>query len=130
MGVNYYLHTPPECVYCGAGGEILHIGKSSFGWCFSLHVIPGRFDDLDDWASLWSIEGYTIYDENENLVSAAKMRQVITERTRPLRVTKDFDFTANDAELGPNNLLRSVIDGHHCIGHGKGTWDLIVGEFS
>lgn len=33
------------------------------------------------------------------------------------------------AELGPNNLLRSKIDGVHCIGH-DGMCDLIIGDFS
>lgn len=25
---------------------------------------------------------------------------------------------------------RNYVDGRHCIGHGEGTWDYIVGEFS
>ena len=39
-------------------------------------------------------------------------------------------FMQNNAEHGPNGLVRSKIDGHHCIGHGAGTWDLEVGDFS
>ena len=35
----------------------------------------------------------------------------------------------NHAFLGPKNLLRARVDGRHCIGNGKGTWDLIAGEF-
>ena len=47
MGTNYYLHRPRtnECEHCGRADEAppLHIGKSSSGWCFSLHV--RRADD-------------------------------------------------------------------------------------
>jgi hypothetical protein len=35
----------------------------------------------------------------------------------------------NQSCRGPNNLLRHQI-GRYCVGHGAGTWDLIVGEFS
>ena len=40
MGTNYYLHKKPPCEACGHEPAPLHIGKSSGGWCFSLHVIP------------------------------------------------------------------------------------------
>jgi hypothetical protein len=36
---------------------------------------------------------------------------------------------ANQSERGPNNLLRSKIDGVHCVGH-DGMCDLIAGDFS
>jgi hypothetical protein len=34
MSTNYYLHE-----YVSTDPKILHIGKSSGGWCFSLHVV-------------------------------------------------------------------------------------------
>lgn len=50
MGTNYYLRLKSEiCPHCGRGDEgLLHIGKSSAGWCFSLHVM-NRIQSLDDW---------------------------------------------------------------------------------
>lgn len=42
---------------------------------------------------------------------------------------EDF-HKCNQSERGPNGLLRHKIDGKHCISHGQGTWDCIVGEFS
>jgi hypothetical protein len=36
----------------------------------------------------------------------------------------------NYSERGPNGLSRSKVDGHHCISHGDGTWDMIKGYFS
>jgi len=44
MGTNYYLvkNERPPCPCCERTyvQERLHIGKSSGGWCFALHVIP------------------------------------------------------------------------------------------
>lgn len=82
MGTNYYLEPKPPCQCCGRPFEQLHIGKSSAGWCFALHVIPERgIKDLDDWVRIWSQPEARIVDE-------------------------------------------------YCIGHGAGTLDLLVGEFS
>jgi len=36
----------------------------------------------------------------------------------------------NQAEPGPDGLARHKVNDGHCIGHGEGTWDLIIGEFS
>jgi hypothetical protein len=36
----------------------------------------------------------------------------------------------NHSEKGPKGLLRHKIEGGHCIKHGVGTWDCILGEFS
>ena len=53
MGTNYYLTEDCEC--CGRAFPDLHIGKSSGGWCFSLHVIPSEgLNSLDEWESRFS----------------------------------------------------------------------------
>ena len=130
MGTNYYLKSPP-CPHCGKAEEPLHIGKSSAGWCFSLHVIPeAGINSLDDWLNLFTIGSMKIYDEYDTQISKAEMVDVITNISRDWLVSAGFDFESNHAEPGPNNLVRYKVDGVHCIGHGKGTWDLIAGEFS
>jgi hypothetical protein len=45
MGTNYYARSknaPPKCTECGhqPSGIDMHIGKSSFGWTYSLRVYP------------------------------------------------------------------------------------------
>ena len=137
MGTNYYLKLD-ICEHCRRESEQLHIGKSSAGWCFSLHVRrPGvMWDDvpaesLDDWRTLWSKPNTMIVDEYGDSIDPAEMERIITGRSwQPSREQDEHWYVQNQAEPGPFGLARSRIDGRHCIGHGEGTWDLISGEFS
>jgi len=150
MGTNYYwVKEDTTCQHCGRRDpdEVrLHIGKSSAGWCFGLHVDPSiGIKSLDDWIERFK----TGFIENEygDLVSVEDMIDEITVREalisfdsrasiwnmnnlEPMQYRDEAEFhRKNDSERGPNNLLRHRI-GRHCVGHGAGTWDLIVGEFS
>ena len=66
------------------------------------------------------------------------MLAIITERSWKRKKFKadgwyssQADFhEKNHSEDGPNGLLRHKIDGTHCIGHGEGTYDYTIGEFS
>lgn len=129
MGTNYYHHEKAPCECCGRGYERTHIGKSSGGWCFSLHVIPedGIFD-LNDWKKRLG-KGH-IEDEYGCVLTVDDLMSVICERSWTEREHNAHFLASNNAEPGPNGLLRHQIDGRHCIGHGEGTWDLLVGEFS
>ena len=112
MGTNYFLRRP-DCPCCGQSRPDMHIGKSSAGWCFTLHVIPeDRINTLEDWQSLFAIEGAYIVDEYGRGVSVADMLRCITARSR-----RD------------QPLQRHPIDGHHCVGHGPGTYDYCPGDF-
>ena len=132
MGTNYYL-TLDVCEHCGRGSERLHIGKSSAGWCFSLHVIPDEgINDLSDWEARWSQPNVRIVDEYGDVIPPETMLATITNRQ--WKGTKTIDtpdwLASNHAERGPRGLARYRVDGHHCIGQGVGTYDLITGEFS
>lgn len=136
MGTNYYIESEPDCPTCGRPFEQMHIGKSSAGWCFSLHVIPELgLNGLEDWKKYW--KGKTIRNEYGGEITEEQMVSIITERSWPDRKSSDSFkpyYTSmlekNHVVEGPNGLLRHKIDGVHCIGHGEGTWDLITGEFS
>lgn len=115
-----------------------HIGKSSGGWCFGLHVDQTieiedrliRIRSLDDWQHVMNLPGIRINNEYGDQISSSEMVDIITKRQGlPVPVSKDF-LAQNSASLGPNNLLRHRLDGRHCVGHGNGTYDLIVGDFS
>lgn len=134
MGTNYYLHEKPPCGDCGRGYKPLHIGKSSGGWCFSLHAIPDEgLTSLDAWDARIRKLGVEVLDEYGRFVSPDEMISIITERSwfesKFAGRTREF-LDQNHAEDGPNGLLRHRLDGRHCVGHGAGTYDLIAGEFS
>jgi hypothetical protein len=131
MGTNYYLHFK-VCPHCNKPAEILHIGKSSAGWCFALHVNPeGGINDLADWIQKFNADGSKILNEYDDELGVGDMLQIITERSwNGTIVHSDSWYAQNHAQLGPHGLSRHAIDGRHCIGHGFGTYDYITGEFS
>lgn len=146
MGTNYYLHHPPKnkCEHCGREDqeEPLHIGKSSAGWVFALHIIPEMgVNDLEDWLPLF--RRGTIKNEYGDTLTDDDMVTIILRRFG----LRDFDDPARQAAMkathlseeafhhsngsmrGPNNLLRSKLS-KFCVKHGEGTWDCLVGDFS
>lgn len=134
MGTNYYLKIDP-CPHCGRCDEEWHIGKSSGGWCFSLHVIPERnINTLDDWRREWSRPNRAIKNEYGDTVTIEEMEQAITQRewrpgTTPLGYqSREHFHRLNHSTDGPNGLLRHSAS--NCVGHGEGTWDYCLGEFS
>lgn len=134
MGTNYYAQTISDiCQHCGRGNESekLHIGKSSAGWCFSLHTIPELgILDLPDWQREWAKPGVIILDEYDDVLSPEEMVQEITNRSWPHKSDRTAEYlNANNAVEGPNNLMRHRI-GPYCVSHGAGTWDCLSGEFS
>lgn len=132
MGTNYYVKSSP-CACCGHTPEALHIGKSSAGWTFALHVHPELgLNSLDDWKTYLSDKG--IEDEYGQEISLTDLLITITDRSnksgRPpgdYASWKQF-HAANQSMAGPNGLVRWRTS-DHCIGHGDGTWDLCVGNY-
>lgn len=144
MGTNFYLHLEPKmCPTCNhdSGPPPLHIGKSSGGWCFSLHVEPGDPEhpgDLAGWIALFGTPGTRIVDEYGEEKTSDEMLAIIRDRKwaregdgKPYGYSSWEEFHRRNGSLpGPNGLVRHRVDGVHCIANGEGTWDLIVGEFS
>jgi len=174
MGTNYYYNQSSSCEKCGSvlEQERRHIGKSSVGWCFSLHVYPEEgINTLDDWINhIHSNVGY-INDEYGDLISFNQLISTITNRKasgydlefseeaqaawweqreknyRSLKrefsyksqyLYKGYPFTTSPDDdyrnclippRGPHGLWRHDI-GDHCVGHGEGTYDYIIGDFS
>lgn len=130
MGTNYYLEED-RCLHCDRA-ERLHIGKSSAGWVFALHVIPDEgINSLEDWEERWSRPNVRIVDEYNRDLTPAEMMLCITTRSGHGEGMNSKRLASNhDMAPGPNGLVRSRVDGRHCIAHAPGTWDLCVGEFS
>jgi hypothetical protein len=66
---------------------------------------------LDDWRALWNKPGAFIRDEYGEVIALEDMERLITEREWRGKPVKRHDDK-------------------YCVGHGEGTWDYIVGEFS
>ena len=111
MGTNYFLYRKNKD---DPLIEKLHICKSSVGWCFSLHVMPEEnIRRLSDWQRVL-VQPNVLYIKNEydEIVTVEHLTDIITKRA-----------------LNGQKLQRHVIDHRHCIGHGKGSYDYIVGWF-
>ena len=140
MGTNYYLYQN-VCDHCHRSDEPKHIGKSSLGWCFALHVYPKEgILDVADWLRRFSEPNSTIKDQHGDIITSEVMMNVIAERSWPESCERDWEwFARNKALPGPHGLARSIVDCDGstriydttgCIKHGNGTWDCFVGEFS
>ena len=133
MGTNYYFYPFKQCPECGREVERVHIGKSSGGWCFALHVMPEEgVNTWSDWQDFFKNykESY-IKDEYGQRITVDELKSVVEDRKWDrVRSWSLQELARNSAEPGPNGLVRHKIDGTHCVGHGDGTYDYILGEFS
>jgi hypothetical protein len=136
MGTNYFLHSE-QCPHCGIEQkDTMHLGKSSAGWCFSLHVYPDL--DLIDWHDMWSYisfcveeQGHEIKDEYGEAILPEVFFAIVWDRHAKQLHDAEW-LRMNHAQPGPFGLARHLVDGQHCIGH-AGQYapiDYIVGEFS
>ena len=146
MGTNYYWHKEAQCPECGHLNDGYHIGKSSAGWCFGLQAFPSEstidwdleergftIDSLLDWIREWRKYPLgIILDEYGVECSEIFMLKNITRTgyTGKQCTMSEGELQSNHAVYAPNGLLRHQINGWHCVGHGKGNWDMIVGDFS
>jgi hypothetical protein len=117
MGTNYYWYPEPDCPCCGRNEEGLHIGKSGYGWAFSLHVglqnshIPST---IVEWKELFNRKNSIIKDEYGNKVSVEYMLEIILKRE---------GYTSAYHELRHHPL------GDHCVAHFD-TYDHCIGWFA
>lgn len=114
--------------------DVLHIGKSSFGWCFALRIYPRMgIRDLGDWSPWLMSPERVIIDEYGDRVEFLKLYETITARSHPTRGPQQAPdpswLASNRASAGPMGLARHTL-GYGCVGHGAGTWDLVEGYFS
>ena len=131
MGTNYYHIAQEPCPCCKRPYKPRHIGKSSGGWCFALHVYPDeKINTLEDWIEL--LKTGQIVDEYDQEISSEQLINKMTLRRRNITLAPSAEWLRrNQAVLGPYNLARSQIDGVRCIGYAdhRTPVDYFVGEF-
>lgn len=147
MGTNYYWHAGNGCDRCGSGEDVIHVGKSSCGWCFALHVKRppgGDYDrdpdnlpeDLEGWTELFQKPGSFIRNEYGETVTVEFMLRQIMQRDGTGGIKEDAEWYArNYAKPGPKGLARHTGDGSYGMvigrpGPDNETWDYSYGEFS
>ena len=137
MGTNYYLQRERDkCHHCGRSDAPLHIGKSSAGWHFGLHIDPeNNINSLDDWIKLWSIPYTTIINEYDKVITPEEMLDTITNRSWPREggphpyVSWDEFHVKNHSEPGLNGLAAHKGYGEFKAIRTDGTYDLMTGYF-
>lgn len=130
MGINYYVAID-TCSHCGRPERTLHIGKSSRGWVFALHVGKNEDDATPrtwcSWLRLLTTRPVHIYDEDGTTVTLEQLKEIVLERVGAPGGHTILENTEFDARLF---LYRHKIDDRHCLAHGSGSYDLITGDFS
>lgn len=142
MSTNYYIqfeNNPFEELF----NCIIHFGKSSCGWHFTLHVYPEKnINNFEDWLNVINKHPNKIKDEYNAIISFEELVDVICNRSGEESIPDVIDMTMflgkhiskeeylvmNHAKIGKNNLLQHI--GENCIGtHDKFPIDYIIGEF-
>lgn len=134
MGTNFYMvkgEHPPEghfdhplnpLLKHGTGRPpMIHIGKSSGGWCFALRVYPDHgVYTLADWRAFASRlvgEGWRVEDEYGTEHTLDNLWRVV-EREGWEELNIKYPFR------------RHEVDNRYCVGNGEGLYDYMIGEFS
>lgn len=118
---HYYDKLPEDFIH------LLHIGKSSMGWHFSLCIYPElNINDLEDWKKLF--DNYEIEDEYGSIISKEEMITRIIERkgineTMSEEELKTF-CTENHCEVGLNGLFAHKTTQYSDYVRTEGTYDL------
>lgn len=107
MGTNYYLHKR-KCPMCGKSDEVLHIGKSSAGWPFSVHVIPeANITCWRDWIAELEKGEAEIKDEYGETVTFEYLNGLVIEKRKyknephVVKANQDYpDYRKADPETG------------------------------
>lgn len=130
MGTNYYVHKEPDLLdkLQGAQPTILHLGKSSGGWCFAMHVQPELgLRDFVSWMRYLRKGKVTIYDEYDCVVSFDEMVHIISKRSFP----RNQKIAEIEPECyHPGGCRRHGEDSYGRVKQGVGTYDYFNMDFS
>lgn len=139
MGTNYYVKTGEKYVKNGwLTEEIYHIGKSSYGWYFALHVIPwAGLNSFEDWKEY--LKGKTIHDEYGRKVSYSRMIKTILRDSKDESWGKQSNYEEGlvVSDDGDYKTCVGKYGLHYCIGrgacldrvNGDGCYTLVEGDF-
>ena len=136
MGTNYYCSTGRKLeVECDCGfthivDEVLHIGKNSYGWKFTLHEIDEKgLVDYTTWLEVLK-KSPRIWDEYNETVSLDEMKKTILKKGKRKLTKTEKERMEELAKTSGYVLDRScwLFGGER---EGKdGNYTMMTGEFS
>jgi len=103
MGTNFYIKLKGR-------EKPVHIGKSSAGWAFNLHYIPGICENLDHWKDYINNKDNVIYNEYMQKVSPEELIDTIT--MRGYKGDTDGSFEAWDQKLTTEDVRAFERENH------------------
>ena len=78
MGTNYYARIN-ICKCCNNPEEIIHIGKSSFGWTFTFHATD-EIRNYKEWLEILCQSGTKIFDEYDREISLVDFGKLVDSK--------------------------------------------------
>ena len=102
--------------------HVLHIGKSSAGWHFSLCIYPAiGINSLDDWKKVWASKGCKLFTEYGDEITPEEALKYIVDRKSWSNKTEAEMLEANNEmakEYGIGRAYESY-DGYMAANHAK-----------
>jgi len=80
MGTNFYARINP-CKTCGEAKEVIHIGKSSFGWTFTFHATE-EIKSYKQWLEILSSKKVKIFDEYDREISLKNFKELVEDKRK------------------------------------------------
>lgn len=146
MGTNYYLYLKSDYevisnyfkvrknnnLFNFAEYEFLspiriHIGKSSCGWKFCLHIYPNHnINSFKDWYDILQNDEYIITDEYNEVISINKMINIITKKPRVYKKEDTGKIIDNQYIVSEVGLLQHSYQGFIVVKNE--TYDYLICE--
>jgi len=90
MGTNYYIREN-VCEHCGRAADEVHLGKSSFGWRFTLQANGLRFYKNWDEMKKW-LHGKRIYDEYDEPIFVQDFIELVESKQDTIDPQSDTGY--------------------------------------
>jgi hypothetical protein len=126
MGTNYYVKSE-RCNCCDHKPDDFHIGKSSYGWYFTMHVTY-TITNFQDMLIFLVDNRYNIYNEYGDKVELEDIIRTICCRSGN-NTAENYYENSIYCELGQYGLVKFKV-GFGCIGSSEiNPIDYVPGDF-
>lgn len=111
--------------------NVLHVGKSSYGWHFTLCIYPSLgINSLDDWKKIWSSDICKIYTEDGEEISEEELLSYIVNRQRFTRKNNEAEELEYNNEMAKKAGFSTYDQLLRCNGARRGKNGLLAHDGS